>query len=666
MLSKAEKDFLIDLLEKGQSIPEDFRHKLFPVEHKEYELAYAGKMRREDLLADDDGSFPVPLQVEKIFNGAEHPAYDDGWKNMIVFGDNLQFLKTIYKNEDPLIKDTVKGKVKLVYIDPPFATSDDFQSKEGAKAYTDKKKGSEFIEYIRRRLILIREVLSDDGCIFVHLDWKKAHYIKVILDEVFGEAYFVNEIIWHYPDNFQGNVNGFANNHNVIFWYSKSGHYTANKVLIPLAKRTMRDKRVWSSEEKKLVSARDENGKLIYEEFTEKKADDVWDIGQSSTTKRTSTEFIDYPTQKPEELIRRIILAASSEGDIVMDCFAGSGTTAAVAEKLGRRWILCDIGKLSHYTSQKRMLELQKSKSLTKKKGKYNYPAKTFMTCSLGTYDLKMALDMEFGKYKEFVSGLFNIDLKQHKIGGYPFDGKKDGNPVVIFNYNLYADSNIDDSFLGDINTHIGNRMVGGRVYIVSPSTRVDYITDYEEVNGIRYYFLKIPYQIIKELHQKDFKKFRQPRSKADINALDESIGFSFNRTPVVCSSIEVDDDRLILLIHKFSSEEPRSGKTSEEKTLSGFDLLSAVYVDRCYNGKEFIMVLPSRHAAHGEQKSLFSVSAQQDKRSCPLPRPGDFRGGAGRDAIRNSFQAGPGHFECGRSLQCRDAGCSACGTGRV
>ena len=132
--------------------------------------------------------------------------------------------------------------------------------------------------------------------------------------------------------------------------------------------------------------------------------------------------------------------------------------------------------------------------------------------------------------------------------------------------------------------------MVGGRVYIVSPSTRVDYITDYEEVNGIRYYFLKIPYQIIKELHQKDFKKFRQPRSKADINALDESIGFSFNRTPVVCSSMEVDDDRLILLIHKFSSEEPRSGKTSEEKALSGFDLLSAVYIDRCYNGKEFIM----------------------------------------------------------------------------
>lgn len=286
MLSKAEKDYIFDLLDKGESIPEDFKYKLFPVDHKEYELAYAGKMRKEDLLANDDGSFPVPLQIEKVFNGSDHPLYEDGWRNMIVFGDNLQFLKTIYKNEDPIIKGNVKGKVKLVYIDPPFATSDDFQSKEGAKAYTDKKKGAEFIEYIRKRLIMIREILSDDGCIFVHLDWKKAHYIKVVLDEVFGETNFVNEIVWHYPDNFQGNVKGFANNHNVIFWYSKSANYTANKVLIPLAKTTMRDKRIWSAEEKKLISARNEDGKLIYEEFSDKKADDVWDIGQSSTTKK--------------------------------------------------------------------------------------------------------------------------------------------------------------------------------------------------------------------------------------------------------------------------------------------------------------------------------------------------------------------------------------------
>ena len=590
MLSKAEKDFVIELLDKGEAIPEDFKYKLFPVDHKEYELAYAGKMRREDLLADDDGSFPVPLQIEKIFEGTDHPAFDDGWRNMIVFGDNLQFLKTIHKNEDPVIKDTVKGKVKLVYIDPPFATSDDFQSKDGAKAYTDKKKGAEFIEYIRKRLIMIREILADDGTILVHLDWKKAHYIKVVLDEVFGESNFINEIVWHYPDNFQGNVKGFANNHNVIFWYSKSSTYTANKVLIPLAKTTKRDKRIWSSEEKKLVSARDESGNLIYEEFTEKKADDVWDIGQSSTTKKNSSEFIDYPTQKPEELLRRIILAASNEGDIVLDCFAGSGTVAAVAEKLNRRWILCDIGKLSHFTCQKRILEISSSKNLVKKSGKYKKPARAFMTCSLGAYDLKVALDMEFSKYKEFVSGLFNIDLKDHKIGGYSFDGKKDGNPVVIFNYTRYEGANIDESFVADISNHIGTRLRGSRVYIVSPSTRVDFITDYEEIDDVRYYFLKIPYQIIKELHQKDFKKFRQPRSKSGVNALDESIGFSFNRTPSVESELSNSNNQVVLTISKFSSEEPRSRKTAEEKELAGFDLLSAIFIDKNYNGKEFIL----------------------------------------------------------------------------
>ncbi len=590
MLSKAEKDFVIDLLERGESIPEDFKYKLFPTTHKEYELAYAGKMRKEDLFADDDGSFPVPLQVEKVFNGAEHPSYEEGWRNLIVFGDNLQFLKTIYRNEDPIIKGKVKGKVRLVYIDPPFATSDDFQSKEGAKAYTDKKSGAEFIEYIRKRLIMIREILAEDGSIFVHLDWKKSHYIKIVLDEVFGESNFVNEIVWHYPDNFQGNVNGFAKNHNVIFWYSKTSNHISHKVMIPLAKTTMRDKRIWSSEEKKLVSARDENGKLIYEEFSQKKADDVWEIGQSSTTKKNSSEFIDYPTQKPEELVKRIILTSSNEGDIVLDCFAGSGTVASVAEKLGRKWIICDIGKLSHYTSQKRILEIQKSKSLLIKNKKYNKSAYSFCTCSLGAYDLKTALEMEFNKYKEFVSGLFNIDLKVHKIGGYSFDGKKDDNPVVIFNYNLHQESNVDELFISDISKHLGNRLNGGRVYIVSPSTRVDFITDYEELNNIRYYFLKIPYQIIKELHQKDFKKFRQPRSKNGVNALDESIGFSFNRTPSVKSSIVKQGGKVIIMISSFSSEEPRTVKTVEEKAMSGFDLLSAVFIDAHYNGKEFIM----------------------------------------------------------------------------
>lgn len=185
---------------------------------------------------------------------------------------------------------------------------------------------------------------------------------------------------------------------------------------------------------------------------------------------------------------------------------------------------------------------------------------------------------------------MFGVDIEENTLGGYKFEGKKDDNPVVIFDYNQYKEVNVDETFIEDINRHVSTRIKGGRIYIVAPSTRVDYITDYEEVNGVRYYFLKIPYQIIKDLHQKEFKRFRQPRSKNNINSLDESIGFSFNRTPEVLSSLEVTESKVELIIMNFVSDEPRSGKTTEEKLLSGFDLLSAVFVDRKYNGKEFIM----------------------------------------------------------------------------
>lgn len=585
MLSKAEKDYIINLIDSGEPIPDDFKHKLFPIEHKEYELTYAGKMRKEDLLANDDGSFPVPLQVEKVFNGNEHPAYADGWRNMIVFGDNLQFLKTIYKNDDPMIKDRVKNKIKLIYIDPPFATSDEFQSKEGAKAYSDKKEGAEFIEYLRKRIIMAHSILADDGSIFVHLDWKMAHYIKIVLDEVFGKNNLRNEIVWAYNGPGSPGMKQFNRKHDTIFWYSKSSKWIFNDddIRVEHSEKTMDNFKAglegsgFTSDTYEL----NKGGKI---------PEDWWQIAVASRIKIDGFNRMGYPTEKPVKLIERIIRACSNEEDIVLDFFAGSGVVASVAERLNRKWISCDIGKLSYFTVQKRILEISKSKSLSNSQKKYNKPAKAFITCSLGTYDLKNALNLEFNKYKEFVSGLFDVDLGEHKIGGYLFDGKKDGNPVIIFDYNTHKDSNVDDVFINNIGQHIGNRMSGGRIYIVSPSNRVDYITDYEEVNNTRYYFLKIPYQIIKELHLKDFKKFRQPRSRNDVNALDESIGFSFNRTPSVKSTICTSNNKLVITISDFTSEEPRSGKTSEEKNLSGFELLSAIFIDRSYNDKEFIM----------------------------------------------------------------------------
>lgn len=598
MLSKVEKDYLINLIDNGEAIPEDFKYKLFPVEQREYELAYAGKMRKEDLLANDDGSFPVPLQVEKVFNGTEHPTYEEGWNNMIVFGDNLQFLKTIYKNEDPVIKDKVKGKVKLIYIDPPFATTEEFQSSDGANAYQDKKAGSEFIEYLRRRLILAKEIMADDASIYVHLDQKMVYHIRIIMDEIFGKNCFRNTIIWHYGGRMMHNVSQYNRKHDVILFYSKSpSNYYFN-----LPTDAVDFEQYAKSRHEKIHT--DENGDRYllapdasmertirqYEEDIVRRGraiDDVWEIRY---IRGNAKERTGYPTQKPEELLARIIQASSKEGDIVMDFFAGSGVTAAVAEKMGRRWISCDIGKLSFYTIQRRILKIQESQSITNAGKTYKNNAKSFATLSLGSYDLKAALDMEFGKYKQFVSGLFDIELINHQIGGYSFEGKKNGNPVVIFNYNRHKQSNIDENFILDIANHIGKRLSGGRIYIVSPSTRVDFITDYEEFENVRYYFLKIPYQIIKELHQSDFKKFRQPKSKSSINALDEAIGFSFNRTPSVTSEITKNENKVVITITDFVSEEPRSAKTLEEKNLTGFELLSAIFIDKSYNDREFIM----------------------------------------------------------------------------
>ena len=583
-LNKHDIEYLIDCLKNGKDIPLEYKYNLFPTKQKEYELLYSGKTRKEDVLADNEEAKAVPLQVEKTFDGK---SLTKDWDNLLVFGDNMQILKTFYKNEDPLIKNKIKGKVKLIYIDPPFATEQEFKGSKGQKAYSDKAKGAEFVEFIRKRLILMREVLADDGSIFVHLDWKKAQYLKVILDEVFGENNFVNEIIWHYSDNFQGNVNGFAVNHNNIFWYSKSDAYTANKVMIPLKEMVKRDKRIWSKELGKLVSARDEEGRLIYEEFTEKKADDVWDIGQSSTTKSASKEFIGYPTQKPEELLRRIILAASNPGDIVMDVFAGSGTTLATAEKLGRRWIGCDIGKLSVYTIQKRMLEIQESKNLENPKKEYKQLAKSFAVITSGLYDLKKLFDLNKDEYIHFVKRLFEIEeIKAKSIGGVSLDGKRREFYVKIFPYWEVKGASVDESYIKELHKNLGSK-IDGRLYIIAPANNVHFISDYYEIGGVRYYFLKVPYQIIKELHKVQFKKLRQPQSKKHVNDLDEAVGFHFIRQPEVKSELKSAKDKITLKIKKFESA--YSQDEMGEK-LGNFESLAMVLVDLKYNGDSFLM----------------------------------------------------------------------------
>ena len=412
-INEEQLNFIMNLLKEKRNLPEEFKYLLFPIKQKEYELIYAGKIRKEDLLANEDGVFPVPLQIDKVFNG-ERESFDDDWKNMIVFGDNLQFLKTVYENKDPLIKDKVKGKVKLIYIDPPFGTGDEYDGNKGQSAYSAKRKGADFVEFLRRRLILAREILADDGSIFVRLDYHFGHYIKVIMDEIFGKENFRNEIVVKRTRTLKGEHKQFATATDSIFLYARNKefmkfngyrklkpenewkwvdmHLPGTRKNKELLWRNIFGKRVKAPEGRRWALSQEGFDNAIAEglvRWNEKKQMPEfltkWEtLGSNWTDIFGYSKTIGYPTENSEELLERIIKSVTDKGDLVLDFFAGSGTTAAVAEKLGRRWIAVDIGKFSYYTMQKRILQIENSKDLENPKKQYGKKARGFITEDLG------------------------------------------------------------------------------------------------------------------------------------------------------------------------------------------------------------------------------------------------------------------------------------------
>jgi len=215
-LNDRDRERIIELLGKGEDLPLDYKHVLFPPEKKEYELVYAGKEREEDILAD---TMAVPLQPIKIFgkNGGN-------WSNKLIFGDNLQVMKSLLNDPE------VKGQVKLIYIDPPFGTGDEYGSINGEKAYTAKLKGSHFMEFFRKRIIFLRDVLSDDGCIFIRLDYHFSHYFKIILDEF---LLFRNEIIINRVHKRLRNLKRFNVSTEILLLYSKNENFLFNNPEAP-------------------------------------------------------------------------------------------------------------------------------------------------------------------------------------------------------------------------------------------------------------------------------------------------------------------------------------------------------------------------------------------------------------------------------------------------
>ena len=268
----------------------------------------------------------------------------------------------------------------LVYIDPPFASGADYAKQvyirrnpkvavaiaqaeqeldiDELKAFEEKMYGDvwdkeKYLNWMYENLMAIKSVMSETASIYVHLDWHIGHYVKILLDEVFGESHFQNEIVWHYYNKMQGNVNRFASNHDVIFVYSKGDEFYFTPIKEQREATVKQIKRVWDSQTQKLVNAKDENGKVIYQESSEKTIDDVWRMSMLQPADKE--EPVGYATQKPEALLSRVLSASSNEGMLVADFFGGSGVTAAVAAKLGRRFIHCDIGLNSIQTTRDRL-----------------------------------------------------------------------------------------------------------------------------------------------------------------------------------------------------------------------------------------------------------------------------------------------------------------------
>ena len=606
-MTPEQREELVRLLQQGEELSPEWGRVLFPPEKREYELVYHGKEREEDIIAD---TLAVPLQPVRTFGGN-----GPDWHNMLIFGDNLQAMKTLLemkKTGNLRNPDGTEG-VRLVYIDPPFSTKRDFAGTEDQKAYQDKISGSVFLEFIRRRVILLKELLAENGSLFIHLDYRKSHYVKTLLDEIFySESRFENEIIWHYPDNFQGNVNRFPNNHNVIFLYSKSNLTRFKRVAIELKNGPVkRDVRVWDPATESLTAARDKDGKIIYKTFTHKWADDVWEIGQSSVTKKKSSEFIGYPTQKPEALLRIAIEAASEPGDIVLDAFAGSGTACAVAEKLKRRWIGIDCGKLAIYTIQKRMLNLRRE--IGNKGPKLT--ATPFTLYNAGLYDFSQLRSLPWEDWRFFALQLFQCRDEPHKVGGIAFDGFRQGADVMVFNHLQHKDAKISEETIHEIHDAVGSR-VGVKVFIIAPALTFDFQQDYIKIDGVRYYALRIPYSIIHELHRREFTALKQPSDEMAVNDTVEAVGFDFIRTPELDYKVGREKpvgelfEQAFIQIKKFRSDavvrEPYQKKGNHET-------ISMVMLDFDYDEKSQVFDLDEVQYADAIEKAGWKVTFRLD-----------------------------------------------------
>lgn len=475
------------LLEQGKPLPDEYRFLLFE-DKREVELIWNGKTSEvtnvvlpfQTIEQVDEPRAEKEMKLQPDMFDSSTGRQLTGWTNKLIWGDNKLILSSL-KN-GPLREEIEKqGGIKLIYIDPPFDVGADFSmdieigddtfTKQASVleevAYRDTwgKGADSFISMIYERLSLMRDLLAEDGSIYVHCDWRVNSFIRLALDEIFGKARFKNEIVWYY-ETYQGAVKAYyPRKHDTIFFYPKSESYNFELQYAGDPEDSINFKR-WkdfivdgnkikgnhypATDSRFTIrldkwirdNGRKPNGDDVIFEIKTMAANSVWrDI--KPVDPKDLSEKVAYPTQKPETLLERIIKSSSKEGDLVADFFVGSGTTAAVAEKLGRKWLCSDLGKFSIHTTRKRMINVQRG---LKAEGK---SWRAFEILNLGKYERQHYIgvnpslrDQEKQKQLEAKEKAFvDLILKSYKseavTGFNTFHGKKAGRMVAVGPVNL-------------------------------------------------------------------------------------------------------------------------------------------------------------------------------------------------------------------------------------
>ncbi|MFX0140061.1 MAG: site-specific DNA-methyltransferase [Candidatus Hodarchaeota archaeon] len=310
--------------------------------------------------------------------------------NLLIWGENKKVLKSLLNK--------FEKKISLIYIDPPFATGGDFNLKiqigENGKsidnlAYRDKwEEGLDsYLNFLYERLIIMKKLLTNTGSIYIHLDWHISHYVKLIMDEIFGHENFRNEIIWAYPAASVKTRRFFIRSYDTILFYSRSDDYIFNDDPNIYQEFSDRVKNALKKDNKGVFYYRggSHNGKKLSRKvYVEKEGIFPRDLWSDIPYIRANTsEYQGFSTQKPERLLKRIILASTNKKDLVADFFCGSGTTLVVAEKLRRRWIGCDSNWQSIHITRKRILNIGKSNDILNWSKPYNKEYKSFKILSI-------------------------------------------------------------------------------------------------------------------------------------------------------------------------------------------------------------------------------------------------------------------------------------------